>query len=70
MKIYNTSKGILVQSDKSFYLVNEDWNDFFNNDNLYDRVQDIVKQNTPIDNAEDIIAKNYGLVALLTTTVN
>jgi 2-dehydro-3-deoxy-D-arabinonate dehydratase len=63
MKIYNTSKGILVQSDKSFYLVNEDWNDFFNNDNLYDRVQDIVKQNTPIDNAEDIIA-NHLLVPM------
>lgn len=58
MKIYNTSKGILVQSDNSFYLVNEDWNDFFNNDNLYDRVQDIVKQNAPIDNAEDIIAND------------
>jgi 2-dehydro-3-deoxy-D-arabinonate dehydratase len=63
MKIYNTSKGILVQSDKSFYLVNEDWNDFFNNDNLYDRVQDIVKQNSPIDNAEDIIA-NHLLVPM------
>lgn len=63
MKIYNTSKGILVQSDKSFYLVNEDWNDFFNNDNLFDRVQDIVKQNSPIDNAEDIIA-NHLLVPM------
>lgn len=63
MKIYNTSKGILVQSDKSFYLVNEDWNDFFNNDDLFDRVQDIVKQNSPIDNAEDIIA-NHLLVPM------
>lgn len=63
MKIYNTTKGILVQSDKSFYLVNEDWNDFFNNDNLFDRVQDIVKQNAPIDNAEDIIA-NHLLVPM------
>lgn len=56
MKIYNTTKGILVQSDKSFYLVNDNWDDFFNNDNLYDKVQDIVKQNSTIDNAEDIIA--------------
>lgn len=63
MKIYNTTKGILVQSDKSFYLVNEDWNDFFNNDNLYDKVQDIVKQNSAIDNAEDIIA-NHLLVPM------
>src|SRR5690554_3657439 len=56
MKIYNTTKGILVESDKSFYLVNENWDDFFNNDNLYDKVQDIVKQSSAIDNAEDIIA--------------
>lgn len=55
MKIYNTTKGILIQSDKSFYLVNENWDDFFNNDNLYDKVQDIVKQNSAINNAEDII---------------
>jgi len=56
MKIYNTTKGILIQSDKSFYLVNDNWDDFFNNDNLYDKVQDIVKQSSAIDNAEDIIA--------------
>lgn len=56
MKIYNTTKGILIQSDKSFYLVNDNWDNFFNNDNLYDKVQDIVKQNSAIDNAEDIIA--------------
>ena len=58
MKIYNTTKGILVQSDKSFYLINENWDDFFNNDNLYDKVQDIVKQSSAIDNAEDILANN------------
>jgi 2-dehydro-3-deoxy-D-arabinonate dehydratase len=63
MKIYNTTKGILVQSDKSFYLVNDNWNDFFNDDNLYDKVQDIVKQNPTIDNAEDIIA-NHLLVPM------
>ncbi len=56
MRIYNTTKGILIQSDKSFYLVNDNWDDFFNNDNLYDKVQDIVKQGSTIDNAEDIIA--------------
>lgn len=56
MKIYNTTKGIVVESDKSFYLVNENWDEFFNNDNLYDKVQDIVKQSSAIDNAEDIIA--------------
>lgn len=63
MKIYNTSKGILVQSDKSFYLVNENWDEFFNNDNLYDRAQEIVKNNAPIDNAEDLIA-NHLLVPM------
>ncbi|TCK84744.1 fumarylacetoacetate hydrolase family protein [Albibacterium bauzanense] len=63
MKIYNTTKGILIQSDKSFYLVNDNWDDFFNNDNLYDKVQDIVKQNSSIDNAEDIIA-NHLLVPM------
>ena len=56
MRIYNTTKGILIQSDKSFYLVNDNWDDFYNNDNLYDKVQDIVKQGSTIDNAEDIIA--------------
>jgi len=63
MKIYNTTKGILVQSDNSFYLVNENWDDFFNNDNLYDKAQEIVKKNAPIDNAEDLIA-NHLLVPM------
>lgn len=58
MKIYNTTKGILIQSDNSFYLVNDNWDDFFNDDNLYDKVQNIVKEGKAIDNAKDIIATN------------
>ncbi|MBU3821005.1 fumarylacetoacetate hydrolase family protein [Flavobacteriaceae bacterium XHP0103] len=63
MKIYNTSKGILVQSDNSFYLVNENWDDFFNNDNLYSKLEGIVKESSAIDNAEDIVA-NHLLVPM------
>lgn len=63
MKIYNTSKGILVQSDKSFYLVNENWDDFFNNDNLYSKLEGIVKESKAIDNAADIVA-NHLLVPM------
>ena len=63
MKVYNTTKGLLLESDNSFYQVNEDWDVFINDDNVLEKAKDIVKKSSKIDNAEDLIA-NYLLVPM------
>lgn len=63
MKVYNTTKGILLESDNSFYLVNENWDVFINDDNVLEKAKDIVTKSSKIDNAEDLIT-NHLLVPM------
>lgn len=63
MKVFNTKKGIFIQSENAFYLSEEGWDEFINNDNLYQKIKQIVKQSKPITSAENII-KNDLLVPM------
>lgn len=63
MKVYNTAKGILLESENCFYLINENWDDFINDDNVLEKAKDIVTKSSKIDNAEDLIA-NHLLVPM------
>ena len=63
MIVYNTTKGIIIQSDNSFYLINENWDDFINNDNLSEKLNQLVSSLKPIQNAKEIIA-NHLLVPM------
>lgn len=58
MKIYNTSKGILIESENIFYLNTKNWDQLINDDNLYDNLKSFVSTSTPITNYQDLIA-NY-----------
>ena len=47
MKVYKTPRGIvLVQNEKQF-LLQEDWDTFINDDNLYSKALDIAQRNKP-----------------------
>ena len=63
MKVYNTTKGLLLESDNSFYQVNEDWDVFINDDNVLEKAKNIVAKSSKIDNAADLIA-NHLLVPM------
>ncbi|HLT51486.1 MAG TPA: fumarylacetoacetate hydrolase family protein [Arenibacter sp.] len=55
MKIYRTKKGILIERENSFYLLEKDWDSFIANDNIYTDTLDLVKGLHPIENAEAIL---------------
>ena len=55
MKIYNTSKGILIESETRFYLITENWDKFINNDNLYHHLKNLIPSMNPIDTHEYLI---------------
>jgi 2-dehydro-3-deoxy-D-arabinonate dehydratase len=48
MKIYKTKHGIAVENENVFYLlVNEDWDSFINDDNLFNKVKERIKTLRP-----------------------
>lgn len=58
MKIYNTSDGILIERQGLFFLLNEDWDSFVNNDNLYKDCLAKIANILPIENAVELIENN------------
>ena len=58
MKLYKTGQGILVESESGTYLLeNENWEDFVNDDNLFQKIEDKIKGLTPSKtNIENILA--------------
>ncbi|HMB64783.1 MAG TPA: fumarylacetoacetate hydrolase family protein [Eudoraea sp.] len=52
MKAYKVKSGIVLENDLSFYLLeNEDWDRFFNDDDILDRALKTVKALHPVTNA-------------------
>ncbi|NAS12435.1 fumarylacetoacetate hydrolase family protein [Poritiphilus flavus] len=53
MKVYRTRKGILLEDGGSHYLLeNENWDQFINDDGLYDKLVDRIKTAKPLESAE------------------
>ncbi|HEU5289663.1 MAG TPA: fumarylacetoacetate hydrolase family protein [Cyclobacteriaceae bacterium] len=55
MKVYKTSSGILIENEDKFFLYQEDWDRFINNDELPGKLSQIVSTNAPISNAAELI---------------
>ncbi len=56
MKIYKIHSGILIESDHSFFLLKEeDWDEFVNDDELYEKVKNITASRHSIKNGSELI---------------
>lgn len=56
MKLYKTSRGIFIHRDDSFYLLPDTpWDDFVNNDNLYDRMLEVANSRSKEPSGSEII---------------
>ena len=58
MKLYKTKEGIIIQIENDFYKVNDEWDSFVNDDNLYDKMEKILKENVPLENGRELINTN------------
>lgn len=57
MKIYKVKKGIVIENDGAyFFLQNEGWDRFINDDHLFAKVQNIIRSHSPSEHAEDKIS--------------
>lgn len=55
MKIYKTTKGILIDNEKVFYLTNTDWDSFINNDHIKEETLKLIGGLTPVSEAADLL---------------
>lgn len=57
MKVYKIIQGILIGYKDSYYLLKgEDWDQFINDDNLYDKIEKIASTEKPVNNGINMIS--------------
>lgn len=49
MKVYNTAAGIVLEKEEGFFLVKEEWDSFINDDNLFEKAEQLTRTLTPGD---------------------
>ena len=57
MKLYKTKNCILIQRENKFYKVDENWNSFVNDDNLYHKMEKISLVKNYMHNGQKLIAR-------------
>jgi 2-dehydro-3-deoxy-D-arabinonate dehydratase len=55
MKLYKTKAGLIIQAEKNFYRVNQDWDYFVNDEKLFDKMDKISLENDPVKNGQELI---------------
>lgn len=56
MKVYHLENGILIENDQSgYFLKNQNWDSFINDDNLYGKLSEIIKTTDPVSGSADMM---------------
>jgi len=55
MKLYKTQNGIIIQKEDNFYRVDDNWNSFVNDDNLYEKMEKISQEDNPVNDGQKLI---------------
>lgn len=58
MKIYKTTKGILIEFEGQFYLRDQDWDETICQDTVYDAMLQFINLATPISNGKELLAND------------
>src|SRR5512133_2610296 len=58
MKIYKTTKGILIEHEGLFYLTNADWDRFINNDQIYADTLKLIPQLATVSDYAGLIEED------------
>ncbi len=61
MKIYKSNRGILIENEGSFYLLEEDWDFFINDDDLFEKIKQTISTTDPAEQGKELL--NDGLQA-------
>ena len=57
MKVYKTKSGIVIEKETKFYLLNDDWDSFINDDDLFQKIEKLTQSTTATENGNKIIGE-------------
>jgi 2-dehydro-3-deoxy-D-arabinonate dehydratase len=57
MKVYKTAPGIVIEKENKFFLLNDDWDLFINDDDLFQKIETLTKSTDVIEDGNKIIDK-------------
>ena len=49
MKIYKTKAGIVIEKENRLYSINDNWDSFVNDDNLFNKIEQLISSRKPSD---------------------
>ena len=55
MKVYKTKTGIVIEKENQFYLCNDDWDSFINDDNLFQKIEKLMQSANTIEDGNKVI---------------
>jgi len=55
MKIYKTKSGIIIEAENKFYLSKDNWDSFINDDQLFQKIENLIQSSGEIENVNQII---------------
>ena len=58
MKIYKTKQGILIEQEDKFYLIQQDWDSYINNDDILSDTLKQIKNLVPVSDPGEILKKD------------
>jgi len=58
MIIYNTTEGVLAYRDDQYFLLDQDWDVFLNQDNIYQEILKLLQNEQVIDNGPEILKQH------------
>jgi len=57
MKLYHTKKGILAEKENQFFLLEKSWDEWINDDEVFEKTASAIQQRTPFPSARECIAQ-------------
>lgn len=58
MKLFKIKNGLVIQKESLFFMINQNWDSFVNDDNLFDKMQKVSLEVNPINNGHKIIEES------------
>jgi hypothetical protein len=59
MRVYKVKRGVVIEKDKALFLIeNQNWDSFINDDNLFEKINNVIKASKPSSESRDTLLKD------------
>jgi 2-dehydro-3-deoxy-D-arabinonate dehydratase len=59
MRVYKVKRGVVIEKDKALFLIeDQNWDSFINDDNLFEKISNVIKDSKPSSESRDTLLKD------------